>query len=45
MTAQKANNFLKSTSSHMIKKRSLYNAVEECCKEGCSIEEVSEYNC
>ena len=45
MTAQKANNFLKSTSRHMLKRRSLDNAVEECCYEGCSIEEVSEYKC
>jgi len=45
MSAQKASSFLKSTSSHMLKRRSLDDAVEECCNEGCTIEEVSEYKC
>ncbi|XP_078359237.1 uncharacterized protein LOC144643767 [Oculina patagonica] len=47
MSAQKANGFLESSSSHVLKKRSKgdINAVEECCDEGCSIEEVTEYPC
>ena len=46
MSAEKASSFLKSiTSNHVLKRRSLDNAVEECCNEGCSIEEVSEYKC
>lgn len=46
MSAQKASSFLESTYSHVLKRRSDgFNAVEECCKEGCSIEEVNEYEC
>ena len=47
MSAQKASSFLTSGSGHVLKRRSdgLVNAVEECCKEQCSIEEISEYGC
>ncbi|KAJ7330199.1 hypothetical protein OS493_022720 [Desmophyllum pertusum] len=48
MSAQKASSFLDSMSSHVFKRGSDDdddNAVEECCVEGCSIEEVSEYSC
>ena len=47
MSAQKANGFLESLSNHVLKRSSngKDNAVEECCYEGCTIEEVSEYPC
>ena len=45
MSAHKASSFLESTSNHVLKRRSLNNAVEECCNKGCSMEEVSEYPC
>ena len=47
MSAQKANGFLESLPNHVLKRSSKGkdNPMEECCVEGCSLEEVSEYPC
>lgn len=48
ISAEKASDFLDRSwkSRHTITRRTtVINAVEECCNEGCSLEEVSEYPC
>ncbi|CAH3014935.1 unnamed protein product [Porites evermanni] len=48
ISAEKASDFLERSwkSRHSITRRTAdINAVEECCKEGCLLEEVSEYPC
>jgi len=49
MSAEKASGFLESAwkRNHLLSRRTGggVDAVEECCYEGCSIEEVSEYVC
>lgn len=50
MPEEEARGFLESTWKRRIRvldRRTIRqdNAVEECCREGCSLEEVSEYDC
>ena len=45
MPEKAAKNFLHSLRKRSRTRRASTSAVEECCLEGCSIEEITEYHC